>query len=114
MSMSVGVEALLVKRKNDAVLSFEKVMIKDGAVGIRGIFHPFEDDVIQVDINRYEKSFFVVGQSDRASVDAMLCSDDGVRHFLFAPILFVLCDDEKPVDMTEKFHNKIIKITEFY
>lgn len=73
----------------------------------------FGENVTQVNLSKYFKVYY----DSRAFEDGVSgrCTDMmGEEFFLSDRLLFVLCDDEKPIDMTEEALEEMKKLVIFY
>ena len=81
---------------------------------LKGVFHPFEDDTTQIDIDKYRKVYYNIKFLGKEGVDAKVKDCDGDLHYMCSPILIVQCDDEKPVNITPDILNSIKELIDFY
>lgn len=77
----------------------DEVILK--SVGdLRGVFSPYINDVEQVNLSLHEKVYYSLSFL-RDNIHAKVTDEMGNRHFMVSPILVVLCDDTKPINITE-------------
>ena len=92
----------------------EETVVLDSVVALRGIFHPHEGKVEQIDIDRNRKIYTCIEFLDvRTGIDAKFLDRDGALQILVSPILLVHCDEEKPIDMTDDVLRSMKEMIDF-
>lgn len=92
---------------------FETVKLVKSVNDLRSLFHPYEDSIIQVNIDKYRKVFYNYGFLDGKGVAAKVRDMDGEMHYMCSPILIVQCDDEKPINIESDVLNSIKELIDF-
>jgi hypothetical protein len=80
---------------------------------ILNIFKPHEDTVQQVDIDMFHKVYYSTDFISESGVDGFLIDADGTRRMLVSPLLFVECDEEKPINISSDSLKKITDSIDF-
>lgn len=110
--MNFNATAVLI-RKMENMIWLESYVAIDSVDDIRKLFEPFQDNVTQVnlDINRkiYYSSSFI-----KDNIEALATDSEGEKHYMVSPLLFVQCDSEKPVVITNDTLKSIKDEITFY
>ena len=109
--MSFNASALLLK-KNDGVWCEDKVEI-NSVNDILKIFIPYENNVAQVNINKYLKVYYCV-QFITDGIEARVTDMDCTTHYMSSPLLLVECDDDKPIKLSDEALKKLKDTIDFY
>lgn len=108
--MDFSAKAIVMKYENNKWVEFEPIIksISD----IRGQFHPFEDSVTQVNLDKNRKIYYNVNFMTEG-VQARVVDDEDTLHYMCSPLMLVQCDDTKPIDITEEIKNSIKDAIDF-
>lgn len=69
---------------------------------LRDVFSPYSDEVHQINIDKYHKVYTSVSfLNERQSLDGRVETNEEGVQMLVSPILLVLCDDTKPINISE-------------
>ena len=109
--MEFNAKAILKEWGSSGWTSREVVI--DSPQAIRDIFAPEQDDVEQVNLSLYSKVYYAV-RLMKNGLEAKVTDEGGTNHYLVSPILLVECDNEKPIDISDKMLKEMEeKITYF-
>lgn len=111
MSLSFNANAVLLKR-DDTTWTEERVKITS-VDDIRKIFTPYQSDVSQVNIDKYQKVYYCV-KFMKTGVEAKVTDENCETHYMVSPLLLVECDDIKPVDISNEVLEKLKDSIDFY
>lgn len=73
----------------------------------------FGDGLTQVNLSKYFKLYYDSNNFENGVMARCIDMDDEV-YFLSGKLLFVLCDDEKPIDITSEAFESMKKIVTLY
>lgn len=80
---------------------------------LRSFFKPYEDEVVQVNIDMFKKVYYGINFS-KDGIHARMTDMDEESHYMCSPILLVECDSTKPVNISEETKNSIKDAIDFY
>lgn len=112
MSISFCAKAILKEKVAENKWTSKEVTISS-IQDILDIFNPCQKDVEQVNLSLYSKVYYSVGLM-KDGVDAIVKDQDDDRQFMCSPILLVECDNEKPIDITDKMLNSMEEAIDFF
>ena len=104
-------DAILLKRVDGAWIE-EKVFLKN-VESIRQIFDPFREDIEQINISKYKKIYYSIGNLVDG-IDATVSDMNDDRHYMVSPLLLVQCDDAKPVSISDEILKEIKDAIDFH
>ena len=107
-------KAVLLERTGEGIWSYRDVLIRTREDIINMFEGATSDDIVQTDINGFEKAYTATNKLSASGIYAKIQKDDGTIDFACSSILFVLCDREKPIDISQTFREKIRVIVDLY
>ena len=73
----------------------------------------FSSKPTQIDLSKYRKMYYNIDRLAEHGVEAKITTDAEV-FYVSSPILFVQCDDTKPIDIESEVFEEMKKAVVFY
>lgn len=109
--MEFNAKVVLMKKEDEKWT--ESIAVIKSIDDLKGVFHPFENETTQVDIDKYRKVYYNYGFLGNDGVAAKVKDIDDNMHYMCSPLLIVQCDDEKPINIESDILNSIKELIDF-